>query len=64
MVGEVIEVDRYRCLTEELDALNSYLLVLGPLLLSLRVSLERLTELINTALLSWFINLHHNDLFQ
>ena len=56
---EVIKVYRYCCLTEKLNVFDTDLLVLSSLLLSLlRVCLERLTKLINTALLSRFIDLH------
>ena len=58
MVCEVIKVDCKGFLSKELNAFDSDLLVFGPLLLSLCVYLERLAELINTAFLSRFIDLH------
>ena len=64
MVCEVIKVDCDRRLTEEFDALNSDLLVLGSLLLSWCVCLERLAKLINTALLPRFIDLLYNNLLK
>ena len=55
---KVIKVDCYCRLTEKFNVFDSDLLVFGPLLLSLCVYLERLAELINTAFLSRFIDLH------